>query len=669
MLDTKTKNQIDNLRDILVGKVPDPKSQVEQITISLMYKFMNDMDEESVSMGGIKTFFTNDYEKYNWSNIFDPKLSGLELVNLYSEAIERMSYNENIPPLFRDIFKNAYIPYKDPQTLKLFLKGINDFNYSDSENLGDAYEYLVSFMGSQGDAGQFRTPRHIIDFMVELINPLKSEKILDPASGTGGFLISSYKHILRTNTKKRPGDLINSEELKSLQENLFGYDISPDMVRMGLTNMYLHNFAKPQIYEYDTLTDETRWNEYFDVIIANPPFMTPKGGINPHNLFSVNSKKSEVLFLDFIVEHLKPNGRACVIVPEGINFVSHKAYKDLRKKIIEDSYLIADITLPHGVFKPYASVKTHILVIDRKLSKISDSILFIDIKNEGFTQSDTRKAIEGSQLPRAIDCLYSYKESITKSCEWENKTQDLKAFQVEKKKLLLDDRVHLIGRWYDSSLQVTHKDDVDLSTVGELCKRKILDIRDGQSPNMSTLPGDFEMIVPAEHPKSADHWDIEGKAVCIPLVSSSGHGKADIKRLHYAEGKFALANTMTALIVLNEEKIIPYFLFIYLSATFDNNLVPLMCGSTNVTMKSEQIADVILPIPEIKIQNEIVQEYITSIEVKSLRESLNRMEKLKINKIIGREFSNLNLSVDRVEDKSKGLSDLTSVIKTSNHNN
>jgi hypothetical protein len=224
----------------------------------------------------------------------------------------------------------------------------------------------------------------------------------------------------------------------------------------------------------------------------------------------------------------------------------------------------------------------------------------------------------------------------------------------------------LIGRWYDLSLQVSHKDDIELLTVSELCKRKILDIKDGESPNMSTLPGDFQMIVPAEYPKSADHWDIEGKAVCIPLVSSSGHGKADIKRLHYAEGKFALAHTMTALIVLNQEQIIPYFLFIYLSATFDNNLVPLMCGSTNVTMKSDQILDLILPMPDIKIQNEIVQEYITSKEVKSLRESLSRMEKLKLNKNIEDEFSNINLSATRIEDQSKGFRDLSSIIEMGN---
>ena len=175
MLDQETKKRIDDCRNILVGKVPDPKSQVEQITIAMIYKFMYDMDLESMEMGGVSTFFTGDYEKYSWGNIFNPRIGGNEMIALYGEGIVKMNLNPNIPQLFRDIFKNAYLPYRDPETLKLFLKGINEFHYSHSEKLGDAFEYLLSIMNSQGDAGQFRTPRHIIDFIVELIQPKKND--------------------------------------------------------------------------------------------------------------------------------------------------------------------------------------------------------------------------------------------------------------------------------------------------------------------------------------------------------------------------------------------------------------------------------------------------------------------------------------------------------------
>ena len=275
------------------------------------------------------------------------------MLGLYSDAITRMTQNTKIPQLFRDIFKNAYLPYRDPETLKLFLKTIHEFRYDHSERLGDAFEYLLSVLGSQGDAGQFRTPRHIIDFMVAAIKPQKTDTILDPACGTAGFLISAYKYILAAHAKKA----LNPEEHTRVLNNIKGYDISPDMVRLSLVNLYLHGFVQPHIFEYDTLGSEERWNEYADVILANPPFMSPKGGIMPHKKFSVQSNRSEVLFVDYMAEHLTPTGRAAVIVPEGIIFQSAGAYKQLRKMLIE-KYLYAVVSLPAGVFNPYASVKT-----------------------------------------------------------------------------------------------------------------------------------------------------------------------------------------------------------------------------------------------------------------------------------------------------------------------
>ena len=245
MLDNGTKKRIDSARDILVGKVPDPKSQVEQITIAMIYKFMDDMDNQTEELGGKATFFAGKFKQYAWSRLLDRKFSGHERLLRYAEGIEKMNMNENIPQLFRDIFKGAFLPYRDPETLNLFLKEINDFTYDHSERLGDAFEYLLSVLSSQGDAGQFRTPRHIIDLIVEIVNPAKEDTVLDPACGTAGFLISSYKHILRQNTKTRPGDLLAADDKGRLMTNFCGYDISPDMVRLSLVNMYLHSFANP----------------------------------------------------------------------------------------------------------------------------------------------------------------------------------------------------------------------------------------------------------------------------------------------------------------------------------------------------------------------------------------------------------------------------------------
>ncbi|MGK2915958.1 MAG: N-6 DNA methylase, partial [Porticoccaceae bacterium] len=477
MLDTATKRRIDTARDILVGKVPDPKSQVEQITIALIYKFMDDMDAEAEELGGHRKFFAGDYARYGWAKLMRSGLGGHETLNLYTEAIARMPENPGIPPLFRDIFKNAYLPYRDPETLRAFLKIIDEFEYDHSERLGDAFEYLLSVLGSQGDAGQFRTPRHIIDFMVAVLDPQKHETVLDPACGTAGFLISAWKYILRNNSSKpspRPspngrggsaaegegaaaGDLLTPDERGRLARNFKGYDISPDMVRLSLVNLYLHGFTDPHIFEYDSLTSQERWNETADVILANPPFMSPKGGIRPHNRFSVQSKRSEVLFVDYMAEHLTPTGRAGIIVPEGVIFQSQGAYKQLRKLLVED-YLIAVVSLPAGVFQPYSGVKTSILILDKSLARTSDSIAFFKVQNDGFGLGAQRRAIDKNDLPAAAAALQAFRHSRAggDSVDFDpSHYPDL--LVVEKSRIAANGDYNLSGeRYREGAVQSTH---------------------------------------------------------------------------------------------------------------------------------------------------------------------------------------------------------------------
>jgi len=436
MLDTATKKRIDDCRDILVGKLPDPKAQIEQITIGLIYKFMDDMDQESIELGGKAKFFTDykipnpefpnnrkkdivvPFAKYAWHSLFDAKVTATEMFELYSAAIMSIDKNPNIPSLFRDIFKNAFLPYRDPETLKLFLKEIRGFEYTHSEKLGDAFEYLLLIMGSQGDAGQFRTPRHIIDFVVKAVNPSKTDSILDPACGTAGFLISAFKYIRgiggggcrdKACLVSTGETTLTPDERKKIMQNVVGYDISPDMVRLSLVNLYLHGFSDPHIYEYDTLSSEERWNDHFDVILANPPFMSPKGGIRPHKKFSISSNRSEVLFVDYIAEHLNPKGKAGIIVPEGVIFQSGTAYKALRKMLVE-KYLYAVVSLPAGVFNPYSGVKTSVLLMDKELAKKKDDILFVKIDNDGFGLGAQRNEIKGGQLEEALEILQQFKQ-------------------------------------------------------------------------------------------------------------------------------------------------------------------------------------------------------------------------------------------------------------------
>lgn len=407
MLDSETKRRIDTARDILVGKVPDPKSQVEQITIALIYKFMDDMDAESEELGGERRFFTGDFARYGWAKLMRSGLGGHEALNLYAEGITRMPENTGLPQLFRDIFKNAFLPYRDPETLRAFLKVIDEFSYDHSERLGDSFEYLLSVLGSQGDAGQFRTPRHIIDFIVAVVAPRKNETILDPACGTAGFLISAWKYIVQANTSVEGICLLTPDERARLAQGIRGYDISPDMVRLSRANLYLHGFTDPHIAEYDTLASQEHWNETADVILANPPFMSPKGGIKPHTRFSVQSKRSEVLFVDYMAEHLNTDGRAGIIVPEGIIFQSQSAYVELRKMLVE-KYLVAVVSLPSGVFNPYSGVKTSILILDKALARQSDSIGFFKVENDGFGLGAQRKPIEKNDLPQVQVEIGSY---------------------------------------------------------------------------------------------------------------------------------------------------------------------------------------------------------------------------------------------------------------------
>ena len=427
MLNTKTKNSIDKARNILVGKIPSPSAQVEQITLAMLYKFMDDMDQESILLGGKATFFSGEYESYSWKNIMSKTVSAQDRYNRYTEALEKFYAHPDLPQTFKDVFKNATVPFKEADILTMFLKEIDDgLSYDDSEQLGDAYEYLLSVLGSQGDLGQFRTPRHIIDMIVEIVNPEKTDTILDPACGTAGFLISAYKHILKENTDKVVGDKMNFDERMEVLKHISGYDIEPSMVRIAEMNMFLHGATDPDIHEYDTLTDDSRWEEKFNVILANPPFMTPKGGIKPHNKFGIKSSRSEILFVDYIANHLRMEGRAGIIVPDGVVFKQDTAFRKIREEIINNS-LYGVISLPAGIFQPYSGVSTCILLLDKKIVKENNDVLFVELKNDGFSLSAQRKPIKGNEIPEIVNMIKEYKKG--------NLIDDPRIFTVSKDKI------------------------------------------------------------------------------------------------------------------------------------------------------------------------------------------------------------------------------------------
>lgn len=607
-MNTETKRHIDSARQVLVGVVPNPTSQIDQITNALIYKFMDDMDQAAIKAGGDASFFVGDLEKYAWTRLMDPRLGNQERMNLYSEALLKFSESKQLPELFRGIFKSAFLPYRSPETLGMFLKEINYFDYSHPEELGNAYEYLLSIMSSQGDAGQFRTPRHIIDFIVEAVNPTKDDKVLDPACGTAGFLISAYKHILAQhdgkddpNKKEKP---LTPDQRKNLFNNFEGYDIDPGMVRIAEVNMYLHQFKNPKIFQYDSLSMEERWNDKFDVIMANPPFMSPKGGIKPHTKFSIQSSRSEVLFVDYIMNHLRPHGRAGVIVPEGVIFQPGNAYLQLRKSLLENG-LYAVISLPGGIFQPYSGVKTSILLVDAELSKQKTEILFLKINNDGFDLGSTKRVIVKNDLPLALDILNKWKVG-------EKKENEL-AVYVNKSSLNTSGNYNLSGDRYRKATDFSNIDwpMVELSDICEIesgsrqkggaVSEGIYSIGGQQISSNNTIR--FEkMKYITEHHFSEMKKGILKKGDILMVKDGATTGKMGYWDFDYK----AAVNEHVFIFRVKTEVISRYLYNILLSEPFQHELKRFIKGIIGGI--SLEVKKIKIPLPPLEIQQQIVSE-------------------------------------------------------------
>ncbi len=614
MLTQETKRHIDAARQVLVGVVPNPSSQIDQITNALIYKFMDDMDQSAIKAGGGPSFFVGDLERYAWTRLMDSRLGNQERMNLYSEALMKFSEAKQLPELFRGIFKSAFLPYRSPEVLGLFLKEIDYFDYSHSEELGTAYEYLLSIMGSQGDAGQFRTPRHIIDFIVAAVNPTKDDKVLDPACGTAGFLVSAYKHILEQHDGKNPDGSKNEEkpltpdQRRAIMNNFEGYDVDPGMVRISQVNMYLHNFRNPKIYNYNTLSQEERWVDKFDVILANPPFMSPKGGVSTHNKFSVQSSRSEVLFVDYIMNHLRPKGRAGIIVPEGVIFQSGTAHKQLRKNLVEDG-LYAVVSLPSGVFQPYSGVKTSILLFNNELAKRNIEILLVKVENDGFDLGAQRRPSNKNDLSHALEIINAWKDG--------KRIEGKMAVYVEKARIaengdynLSVDRYRMTTDYAGTKWPMVRLDDVfieirngkNVDQIDEIGKYRVsriqtiatgeVDLEKTKFTNDEVEENDFlkDGDILFSHINSIEH--LAKTAIFEKTREKVVHG-ANLIRLR-----------------ANQDKIIPkYALFIFKSKSFIETARSFAQKAVNqASINSTAIKSFKIPLPPLEIQQQIVAE-------------------------------------------------------------
>ncbi len=422
------KQKIDILNNYLFAQgLSDPMTRIQQLSFLFFLKMLEEQDiamerEEKLTGRKHKSIFAGQKDKFRWSR-WREKAGG----NLYKfvrdEVFEFVTELHNGHDNVRQVFEGAKLLVPDEATLKRTVEIINGINFSslDTDVKGDLYEYLLQQINSAGKLGAFLTPRHVIRAIVEMVNPKIGETILDPACGTGGFLVGAYDHIRLKNSDVKNleekngrivgyGEKLNKEQWKFLTQKTFGgYDVAPEMVRLALMNLLLHGLEGAHILRKDTVAgseDESDLKK-FDVVLTNPPFagLVDAGRIKP--TLPVRSKKTQVLFLGYVINSLKPNGRAGIILPEGSLFGTNKDDKEIRRYLLENTKLEAVVSMPAGVFQPYAGVKTSFLIFKKRPKPIilspvipakagiqeatDEKIWFFDMKGDGSSLTAAKK--------------------------------------------------------------------------------------------------------------------------------------------------------------------------------------------------------------------------------------------------------------------------------------
>ena len=592
MLSNDTRKIIDDARNTLVGQIPVPMMQCQQITLALTYKFMSDDDEQAVALGGQRHYFAGDLEKYDWTNVMSRRLDDTQRSDLYRAGLNALRESETMPSVFREIFKDAVVPYGDHRTLALFLNTMDRMVYDDSEKLGDAYEYLLKTAEAQADAGQFRTPRHIIDFIVSIINPQKHEVIIDPACGTAGFLVSAYQHVKSRHELPGGDTTLSIPDLTRLADNLKGYDISPEMTKLAMANMYLHTQNKnPNISNYDTLTSTDHWNEYADAMLANPPFMTPKGGIRPHSRFRVPARRAEVLFVDYIASHLNEHGRAGIIVPEGIIFQSQNAYRQLRRFLLDES-LVTVISLPGGVFNPYSGVKTSILILDKVLAPKTNHVAFFKVENDGYDLGAQRRPIDKDDLPSVADEVNEYLRRL-RSDETLDDFVPATGLVVAKERIAEGEDYNLSGERY-------RENEVSISKYEMVRFKEVCTLEYGASlPKKNRVDGPYPVM--GSNGVSGYHNDflVKGPAIIVGRKGSAGE-------VTYVDSDCFPIDTTYYVKVIDKERTDIVYLYHVLKALD----LPSLRGGAGIPglNRNDVYQKYRLPLPPLEIQREIVAE-------------------------------------------------------------
>ena len=417
MITGDLRSKVDKIWEIFwTGGITNPLSVIEQFTYLLFIKGLDDkqLDEEkSAEFLGIEIdkIFNETQESLRWHKF--KQLNAQEMYEVVSKQVFPFikTMHSDKESAFTKYMDDAIFMIPTPQMLEKIVTNIEQLPLSQGDTKGDLYEYLLSKVATAGTNGQFRTPRHIIKMMVELMKPTPTDIIVDPAAGSAGFLVEAGEYLKRNNE-----DLFAIKELKDHYNNdmFYGNDMDRTMLRIGAMNMMLHGVERPNIEYRDSLSETNKDTEKYTLVLANPPF---KGSLDYESVSAdllkiTKTKKTELLFLALFLRTLKKGGRCASIVPDGVLFGSSNAHKSIRKEIVENHHLHAIISMPSGVFKPYAGVSTAIMIFTKTGAGGTDKVWFYDMKADGLSLDDKRQPVSENDIPDIIARYHNLEKEI-----------------------------------------------------------------------------------------------------------------------------------------------------------------------------------------------------------------------------------------------------------------
>lgn len=425
------------------GGLSNPLSVIEQITYLLFLKRLDEIqnaaESNAILTGEVENpIYTQETNYLRWGNFknLDPE-NMFKLFQKENGVFDFMKNYGGKSVSFNKFMKGANFMIPTPRLLALVVDMLDKIDMNDADTKGDVYEYMLSKIATAGHNGQFRTPRHIIRMMVDMMKPTAEDIICDPASGTCGFLVSCVEY-LKENHKE---ELLKPKVREHFLNKMFmGMEFDPTMIRIGAMNLILHGIENPQLTDVDSLSqNNTDFEEKATLILANPPFKgsLDKDSVDEKIMALVDSKKTELLFLGLMIKGLKIGGRCAVIVPDGVLFGNSNAHKKIRKEIIDNQNLEAVISMPSGVFKPYAGVSTAVLVFTKTNAGGTDKVWFYDMKADGLSLDDKRSTIAENDIPDIVKRYHN---------------RDKETSRTRKDQSFLVDKQEIVDNNYDLSI-------------------------------------------------------------------------------------------------------------------------------------------------------------------------------------------------------------------------